>query len=252
MIELSSISFSYGKRHILQDISFSAGDGEVVGILGTNGTGKSTLITCINRIRIPESGEVFIDGNPVSVLGRNRLAKLIAYVPQRSESAAISVFDSILLGRRPYMKWSASREDIAICQEMVHRMGLDMCQLRNLDELSGGEQQKVMLARALVQNPRVMLLDEPTSSLDPHNQHWIMSKIRQMADKTGMTVLVVLHDINLAMAYCDRFLFMKNGHGLKYCNLNEIDTSLIGEVYDVNAEITEIKGQRFIVIEKES
>ena len=194
MIEIRGLSFSYGSQRILHDISFSADDGKVVGILGTNGTGKSTLITCINRIRRPDSGEVLIDGVPVSHMDRRTLARKIAYVPQRSEATAISVFDSVLLGRKPYMGWGAGRDDVAVCQSMIDRMGLGRCQLRNLDELSGGEQQKVMLARALVQEPRVMLLDEPTSSLDPHNQYGMMARIRDMAKENGMTVLVVLHD----------------------------------------------------------
>ena len=252
MIKISNISFSYGTRNILQDISFSAKDGEIVGILGTNGTGKSTLITCINRIRTPKSGEVFIDGNPVSVLGRNSTARLIAYVPQRNEAAALSVFDSILLGRRPYMRWDARCKDIEACRDIIHKMGLDAFQLRNIDELSGGERQKVMFARAFVQEPRVMLLDEPTNNLDPHNQYSMMAEVRQMATERGMTVLAVLHDLNLAMAYCDKFFFMKDGRGLKYCNLDEIDPDLIRKVYDMKVEIAEIKGRRIILFDKES
>ncbi len=252
MIEIRGLSFSYGSQRILHDISFSADDGKVVGILGTNGTGKSTLITCINRIRRPDSGEVLIDGVPVSHMDRRTLARKIAYVPQRSEATAISVFDSVLLGRKPYMGWGAGRDDVAVCQSMIDRMGLGRCQLRNLDELSGGEQQKVMLARALVQEPRVMLLDEPTSSLDPHNQYGMMARIRDMAKENGMTVLVVLHDLNLAMDYCDSFFFMKNGTGLRYCALGGIDSALIEDAYGVRAEIAEIKGRRFVLIDKES
>ena len=251
MIEIRGLSFSYGSRNILHDISFSAGDGEVIGILGTNGTGKSTLITCINRIRKPCSGEVFIDGDAVSAMDRNTIARRIAYVPQHSDASSVSVFDSVLLGRKPYMGFAASREDIAICMSVIEQMGLGKLQLRNLNELSGGEMQKVMLARAMVQDPRVMLLDEPTSSLDPHNQYGMMSEIRQMARRSGMTVLVVLHDLNLALACCDRFYFMKNGTGLRCCALDDIDSGLIAETYSVSAEIAAIRGRRFVLIDKE-
>ena len=109
-----------------------------------------------------------------------------------------------------------------------------------------------MLARALVQEPRVMLLDEPTSSLDPHNQYGMMARIRDMAKENGMTVLVVLHDLNLAMDYCDSFFFMKNGTGLRYCALSGIDSALIEDAYGIRAEIAEIKGRRFVLIDKES
>ena len=252
MIELRALSFSYGPQRILHDVSFTAGDGEVIGILGTNGTGKSTLITCINRVRKPDSGDVLIDGQAVSAMDRNTIARKIAYVPQHWDSPSVSVFDSILLGRRPYMRFGASREDIALCRAVIEQMDLGKLQLRNLDELSGGERQKVMLARALVQNPRVMLLDEPTSSLDPHNQYGMMAEILRMARTKGLIVLVVLHDLNLALSYCDRFFFMKNGTGIRYCTLDEIDSGLIADTYDVKADIAEVRGRRFILIDKEA
>lgn len=251
MIELHNLSFSYGSQRIIHDVSFAAGDGEVIGILGTNGTGKSTLITCINRIRKPESGDVFVDGVAVSSMDRNTVARTFAYVPQHNECLSISVFDSILLGRRPYMKFGASKEDIALCMTMIEQMDLEKLQLRNLDELSGGELQKVMLARALVQNPRVMLLDEPTSSLDPHNQYGMMSEVRAVAAEKGITVFVVLHDLNLALSYCDRFFFMKNGTGIRYCTLSDIDSELIADTYDVKADIAEVRGRRFVLIDRE-
>ena len=231
MISVENISFSYGQKRILEDITFSAGSGEIVGILGNNGAGKSTLITCINRIREPSSGEVLINGQALSGMKGRDIARLIAYVSQRSEAEALS--------------------DIDACRAVIHKLGLEHLQLRNMDELSGGEQQKVMIARALVQEPSVLLLDEPTSSLDPRNQIETMSLIRKAAKEDGITVLIVLHDLNLALRFCDRLFFMKDGRGIRYCRADEVDGGAIRESYGVDADIATINGERFVMIRQE-
>lgn len=251
MIDIESLSFSYGQSVILKDVSLSASDGEVVAILGNNGAGKSTLITCINRIRKPSRGRVFIDNVSTDEMNRNELARAIAYVAQKSDSTQISVFDSILLGRKPYMKWGASNEDLAMVEDMIHRLGLEDFAIRNLDELSGGEMQKVLVARALVQEPRVMLLDEPTSALDPKNQYAMMSLIRKMAKERNMTVLVILHDLNLALSSSDRVFFMKDGVGKYYCHVNDVNEEMIDSVYGIKAKIINDEGQRYVLIKEE-
>lgn len=251
MISVENISFSYGQKRILEDITFSAGSGEIVGILGNNGAGKSTLITCINRIREPSSGEVLINGQALSGMKGRDIARLIAYVSQRSEAEALSVFDCILLGRKPYIRWNIAEKDIDACRAVIHKLGLEHLQLRNMDELSGGEQQKVMIARALVQEPSVLLLDEPTSSLDPRNQIETMSLIRKAAKEDGITVLIVLHDLNLALRFCDRLFFMKDGRGIRYCRADEVDGGAIRESYGVDADIATINGERFVMIRQE-
>lgn len=248
MIELKNISFAYGKKTVLSNISFTAFNGECVGILGNNGAGKSTLITCINRIKIPSSGEIYVDGKAVQNMSRNELARHIAYVAQQNEMKQITVFDSILLGRKPYIKWAMTREDIDICAAMIHRVGLGDFQLRNLDELSGGELQKVMLARALVQQPRVLLLDEPTSNLDPRNQYEMMELVRDIAKEQGITVLIVIHDLNLALRYCDRFYFLKDGHGFRYGDIKAVDQATIEYVYGISARVIEIEKRMYVMI----
>ena len=248
MIEIKNLSFSYGKRPVLTDISFSAEAGECVGILGNNGAGKSTLVTCINRILTPSSGEVLIDGIPVSSMNRNELAKTVAYVAQKNEAYSCTVFDSILMGRKPYIKWATGREDLEICAAMINRMGLEDFQLRRLDELSGGELQKVLLARALVKQPKVLLLDEPTSNLDPKNQYESMAMVRQVAKENNITVFIVLHDLNLALRCCDRFFFLKKGQCCSYGDINSVNPATIKEVYGIDADVTEINGRRFVAI----
>lgn len=251
MIEVRNLSFSYGRHRVLEDISFTVQDGEILAVMGMNGSGKSTLISAIDRLRRPESGDVLIDGVPVSGMDRKAIAARIAYLPQRCEAAHLSVFDAVLLGRKPYMGFSAGKEDVSICRDIIHRMRLDHLMFRDLDELSGGELQKVLLARSLVQEPRVMLLDEPTSNLDPHNQYWMMSAVRNMASEKGIAVLAVLHDLNLAMAYADKLLFLKNGRSCCLCTPDKVDSALLKEVYAVNADIAEADGRRFAIIRKE-
>lgn len=251
MIEIDSLSFSYGQREILKDVSFSAQNGEIVGILGNNGVGKSTLITCINKIRKPTSGRVLIDGVSTDEMNRNELARSISYVAQKSEATQISVFDSILLGRKPYMKWGASQEDLEMVEDVIKSLGLEGFAVRNLDELSGGEMQKVLIARALVQEPKVMLLDEPTSNLDPRNQYAMMKLVRQMAKERDMTVLVILHDLNLALSSCDKVFFMKEGVGKYYCHVNEVTEEMIDSVYGIQAKMINDEGQRYVLIKEE-
>ena len=251
MIEVKDLRFSYGHREILHGISFSAAPGEIVGILGTNGAGKSTLLTCIARIKEPDGGDILIDGQSIRAMKRRETARFTAYVPQKAEITEMSVFDSILLGRKPYMRWNITDKDITICQKAMHDLGLEDLQLRNMDELSGGEAQKAMLARALVQEPKVLLLDEPTSSLDPHNQLETLSLIRRMAKENHIAVLIVLHDLNLALRFCDRLFFMKDGRGSRFCRTDDVDSITIRDVYHINAKIATVGGQKLVMMTEE-
>ena len=249
MIEIRDIAFSYGRQRILNGVSFTAQSGECVGILGNNGAGKSTLITCINRIRTPERGEVIIDGKPVREMSRNEMARTIAYVAQKNEMSHATVFDCVLLGRKPYIKWSVSQEDIDLCEAMIRRVSMEQFQVRSLDELSGGELQKVMLARALVQQPKLLLLDEPTSNLDPRNQYEMMALVRQIAREQGIAVFIVIHDLNLALRYCDRFYFLKDGTGYSYGGVETVTAETIQTVYGIKAEIAQINGKQVVVLD---
>ena len=249
MIEVQNLSFSYGHHPVLSHVGFTAQSGECVGILGNNGAGKSTLITCINRIRTPDSGSVLIDGKAVGNMSRRDLARSVAYVAQKNEMSQTTVFDCVLLGRKPYIRWAVGEEDLRLCTAMIHRVGLEALELRSLDELSGGELQKVMLARALVQRPKVLLLDEPTSNLDPRNQYEMMELVREVAREQHITVLIVIHDLNLALRYCDRFFFLKDGSGYRYGGLEVVDQHTIESVYGVCAKVMDVGGRRIVIIE---
>ena len=248
MIEVNNLCFSYGREDILRGVSFSAADGECVGILGNNGAGKSTLVTCINRINTPREGSVLLDGEDVAAMTKRALAQNIAYVAQKNEQTQATVFDSVLLGRKPYIKWAVSDEDIAICDEMIARVGLEALRLRPVDELSGGELQKVMLARALVQQPKVLLLDEPTSNLDPRNQYEMMKLVRTVADEKHITVLVVIHDLSLALRFCDRFLLMKDGSVYASGDSSVLTDGNIYPVYGMHADIETVHGVPVVVM----
>lgn len=249
MIEIKDISFSYPDAEILKGVGFTAESGEVVGLLGNNGAGKSTLVTCLNRIRKPKSGDFFIDGKNAFQMGRNELARTVGYVAQKNELTHSTVFDCVLLGRKPYIKWSVSQEDLDICQRIMERVGLLDYQMRFLDELSGGELQKVMLARALVAQPRLLLLDEPTSNLDPRNQYEMMDLVRKLAKEQGFTVITVIHDLNLALRFCDKFYFLKAGEGYSYGGIDTVTSETLKAVYGIQAEVLDVKDRKIVIIE---
>ena len=248
MIEIKNISFSYGKNETVKNISFTIQSGECVGILGNNGSGKSTLITCLNRILTPKTGSVYIDNQDTLKMNRLETARRISYVAQKNEISQITVFDSVLLGRKPYITWAVSQEDIDICDETIEKIGLTNFRLRYVNELSGGELQKVMLARALVQQPKLMLLDEPTSNLDPKNQYEMLAIVRNLTIERNISSVIVLHDISLALRYCDKFLFLKKGEVYTYGNESTVTPETINAVYGIDSTIEIIKGRKIVII----
>ena len=249
MIEIKDISYAYGKNEVLHNVSFEVQPGECVAILGNNGSGKSTLITCLNKILTPKSGSVLIDRQDVHKMNRTQIARHISYVAQKNEISQMTVFDSVLLGRRPYMRWAISQEDIDICDKTIQQIGMEDFKLRYVNELSGGELQKVMLARALVQQPKLMLLDEPTSNLDPKNQYEMLELVRNVAIKQNISVLIVLHDINLAFRYCDSFLLMRSGCVHGYGDETIITSETMHDVYGVHVDIEEVGGQKVVIVQ---
>ena len=247
MIEVKDLSFSYGQKKILDQVSFQLDSGEFMAVLGVNGVGKSTLITCMNRIHKPQNGVVLMNGQNVLSLSNHEAAKRMAYVSQFSEISRLTVFDTVLLGRKPYMKWSVSADDMELCNQILERLGIGDWKLRYMDELSGGEKQKVMLARAMAQEPELLLLDEPTSCLDPKNRHDVLELVKAYIDEKRVSGLMVIHDVNLALRYCNRFLFMKHG-GVLGCGGPEIVTSrMIQQVYEMPASVEMIKGRKIVM-----
>lgn len=247
MINIKDITFSYGKRDILKDISFDIEENKCIAILGNNGAGKSTLIKCLNRIIPVKQGAVLVEGSDVFSMSRNDVARNIAYVAQKTETSRVTVYDAILVGRKPYIKWDITSEDRRIVDEIIDHMNLEDFSLRYIDELSGGELQKVMLARALVQQPKFLLLDEPTSNLDPKNQYELMKRVRHVAKEHGISVAVVIHDLNLALRYCDKFLFIKDSKIFSYGGHETMTAEIISDVYKLKSEVIDHNGIKMVV-----
>jgi iron complex transport system ATP-binding protein len=248
LIHVKDLAFSYNRnRRILRDINFCALKGQCTAILGNNGAGKSTLIKCINRILEPQQGVVYVNGKNTLQLKRNDVAKCLAYVAQHNAGPRFSVFDAILLGRKPYIKFEPTQEDIRIVESVIERMKLGDFMLRYIDELSGGELQKVMLARALAQQPQVLLLDEPTSNLDLRNQYEVLEIIRDIAITEKISVILVIHDINLALRYCDKFLLLKNHHIFCYGGIEVMTSKNIKEIYEIPVTVQEVNGAKVVI-----
>lgn len=249
MLEVKNLSFAYSKngRRILDGVSFYLEQGQFMAILGNNGAGKSTLIKCIDRINPVTAGQVLLNGKSIEAMQRRQLAQSVAYVPQNTQPAHTMVFDAVLLGRKPYIKWGITAEDERIVAETLEMLNLKQLESRYLDELSGGELQKTMLARALVQQPKYLLLDEPTSSLDPNNQHEMLHVIRDIAQEKNIGVAIVIHDLNLAMRHCDRFLFIKDAKVFSFGGVETVTPETIETVYDLRVDIIEHKGIRVII-----
>jgi len=249
VIEVRDLSFSYGSGtpEILSRISCELEQGHCIAILGNNGAGKSTLLKCLNRIHRPRNGSVLVDGEDILRMPGKELAKRLACVPQRSECPHIMVFDAVLLGRKPYIQWDTTAADKAVVEELLERLHLSRYATRYLDELSGGELQKVVLARALAQQPKYLLLDEPTSNLDPKNQHEMMRTVQEICRTEDISVVVVIHDLNLAVRYCDRFLFMKEAGIYAYGGIETVTAETIREVYGMEADVIEYGGKKLII-----
>jgi iron complex transport system ATP-binding protein len=244
MIEINDLSFAYSRnsRKILENISFDIQENRCIAILGNNGAGKSTLIKCIDRICLPHQGVVLVDGENVHSMTGNDIARNIAYVAQHNSSVNMTVFDAILLGRKPYIKWDATPEDKQIVCDIMQKMRLDDFALRRVGELSGGEAHKVMLSRALAQEPKLLLLDEPTSNLDPRNQHEVLRIVKNIAREHNTCVAIVIHDLNLAIRYCDRFIFLKDAGVFSYGGLETMTPENIEQVYRIHVHIIEHMG----------
>ncbi|NMB78001.1 MAG: ABC transporter ATP-binding protein [Methanomicrobiales archaeon] len=211
-LSINGLRFRYDSREILHDFCLDIGDGQIVSIVGPNGSGKSTLIKCIDQLLIPDSGEILVDRQDVTKMDRMDLARTIAYVPQNSLRVfPNSVFDVVLMGRRPYLGWKGGDRDELVVWEMLGLLGLEEMALSSFTELSGGQQQKVLIARALAQETGVILLDEPTSNLDIWHQIDVMEIIRDLVKKRNLTAIVAIHDLNMAARYSDTLVMMKRG-----------------------------------------
>ena len=237
MLSVRNMKFTYGERAILDGVSFDAEPNTVVSILGPNGTGKTTLLKCMCNLLHPQEGTVTIDGMDVLSMSGREMARHIGLVPQNTPPNGSTVFDTALIGRKPHMDWGMSKKDHEITWNVLKSLGLDQLALKKNNEISGGEYQKVQIARAIVQEPQVLILDEPTNNLDISNQHRTMHTIMEMANSRNMCTIMTMHDINLAVHYSDKFLFMKDGKTFAYGDSDIITEDLIRDVYGIESEV---------------
>ena len=246
-IKIDRLSFKYDKE-ILKNISADIEAGAFVSLLGINGAGKSTLLKNLNQILSPYKGTIYIRGENLKHMKRSQLAKKMAYVSQQNEAPQNTVFDSILIGRVPYIKGKATKEDYAMVQEIIGRLNLNDYAMREATSLSGGEFQKVVLARALAQEPEILLLDEPTSNLDIRNQVEVMKLMKQYCKDKQISVIVSIHDMNLSLQFSDKYLMLKDGEVFKYGSKEIITRENIRTVYGLDVDILKYKNRKIVIL----
>ena len=249
MLNVDNLTFRYSKfsRPVLNGASLELKPGEIGILLGKNGSGKTTLFKNILGINKPGSGKILFEGEDLLKMSRKERARRIAYVPQDIHFGALTVFDSIMLGRISYFGMKSGDEDYKAVEKILMDMQLESFAFRMVDELSGGERQKIAIARAMAQEPKLMVFDEPTGNLDIANEQLIIEEARKLAKEKNIAILSSLHDLNQALAFGDKFFFLKNGV-VKYAGGREIITpEVVKDTFDVDVRIREIDGQTVVL-----
>ncbi|MCK4245196.1 MAG: ABC transporter ATP-binding protein [Candidatus Omnitrophica bacterium] len=248
-LKIKDVCFNYNSKPALNDITMSVDKGEIVSLVGPNGSGKSTLIKCINKILKYKIGTILVENQDIGRIKLGKLSRLLGYVPQETISSFPStVFDMVLIGRRPYLNWGISSRDKEIVSHVLFSMELKDMALRYFNELSGGEKQKVLIARALVQEPQVLLLDEPTSDLDFKNQLETLTLITKVVKEKGISAVMAMHDLNLASRFSDRIAMLRDGRVHAAGKVEQVlNFENIKEVYGVDTIINNDSGRPHII-----
>ncbi len=249
MLKVENLTFRYSRRSspVLDGVSFGLEDGGIGIVLGKNGSGKSTLFSNILGINSPGSGKVLFDGEDLLSMPRRKRAEKIAYVPQEIRFGALSVFDSVLMGRISRFGLRAGKDDRAAAEKILSEMQLEALAERNADELSGGEKQRVAIARAMAQEPKLLVFDEPTGNLDIAGTQLLFSEAKKLSREKNISILSSVHDLNGAMNFGDRFFFLKDGK-IKYSGGREIFTAeILKDIFDIDVKIVEAENQKIIL-----
>ena len=249
MIKISNLKFKYSGRqgYVLEDINMELADGQVGILMGKNGAGKTTLFKAILGLIKPVSGSITFDGADLMKMNRRERAEKIAYVPQHIHFGDLSVYDSILMGRISYFGYRAGKEDYAVVDEIIEEMRITSLADRSAENLSGGEKQKIAIARALAQSPKLLIFDEPTGNLDMANEDLIIEEARKLAANKNIAILSSMHDLNQALYMGDKFFFLKEGR-IKYSGGEEIvDEAVIKDIFDINAKIYLLDNKKIIL-----
>lgn len=251
VVRISGLEFSYGDLFSVSADSLSVGGGEVLTLLGPNGSGKTTLLKCINALLKPSSGSIEICGRDILSYTRNELSRAIGYVPQsHTPSFPFSVLDVVLMGRVSYLSifQQPSKADYRKAEEALSTVGISAMRDRSYTNISGGERQLVLIARAIAQEPKLLLLDEPTAHLDFRNQVTTLETVRRLSRERGIGVVMSLHDPNHALMYSDRIALMKGGRILHKGRPGDVvNEGTIEEVYGIPVEMIDHNGRKFIL-----
>jgi len=248
-LEADRVKLRRGRRWLLDDVSLELAPGELVCLLGPNGAGKSTLIRCLDGIWKPDGGSVRVDGQILSRLKREELARTIAYVPQHSgETLGLSVTEMVMLGRAAHRHRENGAQRKARVKAILERFDLQGMADRAFDDLSGGERQRVLIARAVAQDARYMLLDEPTSALDLKHQLETLSTVRQLVDENRIGALMAIHDLSAAARFADRVALLQHGQVVALGRWQDVLTpDRLAAVFGVKAHVGTVEGLPYIL-----
>jgi len=248
MLKVEKLSAGYAGKEVLKELSLSFEEGKVYALLGPNGVGKSTFLKALFGLLKPITGVIYLNGEELRNLSLKELAKRFSYLPQKTSSLpSLTVYETILLGRRPHFVFEPKERDYAVVEDIISELSLDELAFKRLEELSGGELQKVLLARALAQEPKVLLLDEPINHLDPKNQLEILKILRTLTRNKNLINLIVLNNLNLALRYADYFIFFKDGKVFAQGDEEIVTPELISRIYEISVEIISFQGKKFLI-----
>ena len=250
-LQTQNLSVGYDETTIIEDLNLEIPAHKVSVIIGANGCGKSTLMKTLSRLLKPEKGQVVLDGKAVHGYPSTQLAQMLGLLPQSpTVPEGITVADLVARGRYPYRKFmqNMTKEDYAAVEDALERMGITELANRCVDELSGGQRQRVWIALALAQETDILLLDEPTTYLDIRYQIEILQLVKKLNQEFGITIIMVLHDINQAIAYSDNVIGMKDGKVLVEGDPEEVITEeSIRELYGIELGVTRVDGRKFVL-----